>query len=127
MGTAYLNDIGSVLKELVSRLEYSKTRFGAKSIKMKISAGVKRKIIGLAESDIGLLFFVADFDSKYVFSAVYNNLEQLKKAAIDPYVPYLEFPVDVTVFFSEISNEVSGLEEAIRKLGLSRELLIELI
>jgi len=73
-----------------------------------------------------IFFFVANFDSKYVFTAAYKSLEELKDAAVAPYVPYLEFPVDVIGFFSDY-EEVSGLEEALSKLDLEAELLANLI
>ena len=62
-----------------------------------------------------------------MFTAAYKSLEELKSAAVDPYVPYLEFPLDVIEFFSEAYEEISGLGEALSKLDLEAELLASLI
>ncbi len=124
MGTTWCRSESDVLKELVKRLEYLEKQ-GAKITRMKVIKEMK-KIIGIAENNKEILFFVANFNSKYVFTASYKNLDELKDAAVAPYVPYLEFPVDVMGFFSAY-EEVSGLEEALSKLGLEVELLANLI
>ena len=54
-----------------------------------------------------------------MFTAAYKSLEELKNAAVAPYVPYFEFPLDVMGFFSAY-EEVSGLEEALNKLDLNQ-------
>jgi len=124
MGTAWCESEGDVLRELVKRLEYLE-KLGTKITRMKVLKEM-RKIVGVAENNKEIFFFVANFDSKYVFTAAYKSLEELKDAAVAPYVPYLEFPVDVIGFFSDY-EEVSGLEEALSKLDLEAELLANLI
>ncbi len=124
MGTAWCESEGDVLRELVKRLEYLE-KLGTKITRMKVLKEM-RKIVGIAENNKEIFFFVANFDSKYVFTAAYKSLEELKDAAVAPYVPYLEFPVDVIGFFSDY-EEVSGLEEALSKLDLEAELLANLI
>ena len=125
MGTIWCKSKGDVLKELVKRLEYLEKQ-GAKISKMKVLKEM-RKIVGIAKNNKEIFFFVANFNSKYVFTAAYKSLEELKDAAVAPYVPYFEFPVDVIGFFSETYEEVSGLEEALNKLNLEAELLANLI
>jgi len=125
MGTMWCRSEDDVLKELVKRLEYLE-KMGAKITRMKVIKEMK-KIVGIAENNKEIFFFVANFDSKYVFTAAYKSLEELKNAAVAPYVPYFEFPVDVMGFFSEAHEEVSGLEEALNKLDLEAELLANLI
>ena len=125
MGTTWCKSEGDVLKELVKRLEYLEKQ-GAKITRIKILKEM-RKVVGIAENNKEIFFFVANFDSKYVFTAAYKNLEELKDAAVAPYVPYLEFPIDVIEFFSEAYEGVSGLEEALSELDLEAELLANLI
>jgi len=86
-----------------------------------------RKIVDIAENNKEIFFFVANFNGKYVFTATYKSLDELKKAAVAPYVPYLEFPIDVMGFFSEAYEEVSGLEKALSELDLEAELLANFI
>ena len=124
MGTTWCKSEGDVLRELVKRLEYLEKQ-GTKITRMKVIKEMK-KIVGIAENNKEIFFFVANFDSKYVFTAAYKSLEELKDVAVAPYVPYLEFPVDVMGFFSAC-EEVSGLEEALSKLDLEAELLASLI
>ncbi|WP_290597185.1 MULTISPECIES: hypothetical protein [unclassified Archaeoglobus] len=124
MGTIWCKSKGDVLKELVKRLEHLEKQ-GAKISKMKVLKEM-RKIVGIAKNNKEIFFFVANFNSKYVFTAAYKSLEELKDAAVAPYVPYFEFPVDVIGFFSAY-EEVSGLEEALNKLNLEAELLANLI
>ena len=125
MGTAWCKSEGDVLRELVKRIEYLEKQ-GAKITKIKVIKEMK-KIVGITENNKEIFFFVANFNGKYVFTAAYKSLEQLKNAAVDLYVPYFEFPVDVMGFFSEAYEEVSGLEEALNKLDLEAELLASLI
>ncbi len=125
MGTTWCKSEGDVLRELVKRLEYLEKQ-GAKITRIKVIKEMK-KIVGITENNKEIFFFVANFNGKYVFTAAYKNLEELKNAAVDSYVPYLEFPVDVIEFFSEAYEEVSGLEEALSKLDLEAELLANLI
>ncbi len=113
------------MKELVKRLEYLE-KLGAKITRIKILKETK-KIIGIAENNKEIFFFVANFNGKYVFTAAYKSLDELKNAAVAPCVPYLEFPIDVIGFLSEAYEEVSGLEEALSKLDLEAELLANLI
>ena len=124
MGTTWCKSEGDVLKELVKRLEYLEKQ-GAKITRIKILKEM-RKVAGIAKNNKEIFFFVANFNSKYVFTAAYKSLEELKDAAVAPYVPYLEFPLDVMGFFSAY-EEVSGLEEALNKLDLEAELLANLI
>jgi len=124
MGTTWCKSEGDVLKELVKRLEYLEKQ-GAKITRIKILKEM-RKVAGIAKNNKEIFFFVANFNSKYVFTAAYKSLEELKNAAVAPYVPYFEFPLDVMGFFSAY-EEVSGLEEALNKLDLESELLASLI
>jgi len=96
MGTTWCKSEGDVLRELAKRLEYLE-KLGAKITRMKALKEM-RKIVGVAENNKEIFFFAANFDSKYVFTAAYKSLEELKDAAVAPYVPYLEFPIDVVGF-----------------------------